>query len=184
MTSKLQFIGKSPPPRAKPIKSFGQAFSKACADPTREYRTGGAVSYPPTLCVFGRPPQRAKYLIVRKRHRRVNFKSCKLLKEGGPVVGVLRQRRSVRTAQVGGSPFCTKAILFLYPLFSLTHEAQDLRRADKLNLNQFAEPAPCRAGSPSHVVILKSLAKKKRREKFRRVRAATNAPRVGSAVAF
>ena len=112
----MLFIGESPPPRAKPIKSFGQAFSKACSDPTRARWSPSAE---------GEIPNRSK------RHRRVNFKSCKLLKEGGPVVGVLRQRRSVRTAQVGGSPFCTKAILFLYPLFSLTHEAQRKKLSKK-----------------------------------------------------
>ena len=60
------------------------------------------------------------------------------------------------TAQVGGSPFYTKPFQIAYPLFSLAVEAQ----RKKLSKKEHAQ------------------------ERFRRVRAATNAPRVGWAVAF
>ena len=57
---------------------------------------------------------------------------------------------------MGGSPFYAKAILIVYPLFLLMQEAQK-----------------------------KKLGKKKMpQERFRRVRAATNATRVGSAPPF
>ena len=35
LSYKLGVSGEAPPFRAKQFKSFGQAFSKACADPTR-----------------------------------------------------------------------------------------------------------------------------------------------------
>ena len=59
--------------RAKQLKSFRPPFSKGGAV-KGENRTGGVVGYPPTLCVFCRRPQTAKFLIVRRRHRRVNAK--------------------------------------------------------------------------------------------------------------
>jgi hypothetical protein len=60
------------------------------------------------------------------------------------------------TAQVGGSPFCTKAILIQYPLFSLVPQAQRKKLGKKEDAARL----------------------------FRALRGATNAPRVGSAVAF
>ena len=122
----MQFSGESPPHRAKQFESFAQAFSKACADPTR-------VRWSPSA--DGETPYRSK------RHGRVNAK-------------LLAWQRG--TTQVGGSPFSAKAILIVYPLFLLMQEAQK-----------------------------KKLSKKKMpQERFRRVRAATNATRVGSAPPF
>ncbi len=39
-----------------------------------------------------------------------------------------------------------RQILFLYPLFSLTQEAQNIRRVDNLNPKHLAETAPCKQG--------------------------------------
>ena len=99
---KLGFIGESPPPRAKPIKSFRPPFSK-----------GGAVkgAEPLSPRARGETPTRSK------RHRRVNFKSCKLLKEGN------------RTS--GGFPFLYKGYLKAFSAFLLTHEAQRKKLSKK-----------------------------------------------------
>ena len=51
--------------------------------------------------IGGRPPQRAKLLIVRKRHRRVNF----------------RRRRKEGNHTSGGFPFLHKSFLNCLPAF-------------------------------------------------------------------
>ena len=97
----MRFNGESSPHRAKRFESFAQAFSKACADPTR-------VRWSPSA--DGETPYRSK------RHGRVNAK-------------LLAWQRG--TTQVGGSPFYAKAILIVYPLFSLAQEAQEKSLAKK-----------------------------------------------------
>ena len=122
----LMFIGESSRQERSIFKVFVRLFQKAAQSRAR------------SPC---RRPQTAKFLIVRKRHRRVNAKP-KAWQRG--------------TAQVGGSPFVAKTILIVCPLFSLVPKAQRKK-----------------LGKKEHAVEL-----------FRRVRAATTAPRVGLAVAF
>ena len=94
-------------------------------------------------------------LIVRKRHRRGEFSPT--AKRGG-------------TAQVGGSPFYTKPFQIAYPLFSLAVEAQMKTHFAALSCNSLRDLRLAKKNTPIR--------------RFRRVRAATNAPRVGWAVAF
>ena len=94
-------------------------------------------------------------LTLPKRHRGVNDKP---------------QAWQRGTAQVGGSPFYTKPFQIDYPLFSLAVEAQMKTHFAALSCNSLRDLRLAKKNTPQ--------------EMFRRVRAATNAPRVGWAVAF
>ena len=93
-------------------------------------------------------------LIVRKRHRRVNFRQRR--KEGGPLVGVLRLGEG-KNRTSGGFPFIRKENLNSLPAFFFGRRSAKKKAWQKRNAQK---------------------------ELFRSLRRATNAPRVGWAVAF
>ena len=89
-------------------------------------------------------------LTLPKCHRRVNAKL---------------QAWQRGTAQVGGSPFYAKPFQIDYPLFSLAVEAQMKTHFAALSCNSLRDLRLAKKNTPIR--------------RFRRVRAATNAPRVG-----